>query len=52
MPESDGGSTIWVLKNNRPSPVEVTIGLSDGRYTEVTGDGLSEGTEVILSESF
>ncbi|MDQ8206439.1 efflux RND transporter periplasmic adaptor subunit [Coraliomargarita sp. SDUM461003] len=51
MLERGSGSTIWILQDNRPSPIEVTIGLSNGRYTEVSGDGLNEGSEVILSES-
>ncbi|MBT64441.1 MAG: hypothetical protein CML13_14665 [Puniceicoccaceae bacterium] len=51
MLERGSGSTIWILQDNRPSPIEVTIGLSDGRYTEVSGDGLNVGSEVIISES-
>ncbi|CAA6676710.1 MULTISPECIES: efflux RND transporter periplasmic adaptor subunit [unclassified Lentimonas] len=44
-------SAIWILKDGRPERVEVKLGISDGRYTEVSADGLDEGTEVILSES-
>jgi HlyD family secretion protein len=44
-------SAIWILEDAHPKRVEVKIGLSDGRYTEVSAPELSEGTEVILSES-
>jgi HlyD family secretion protein len=47
----NGASKIWILENNRPKAVEVTLGISDGSYTEVISDELSEGTQVILSES-
>jgi HlyD family secretion protein len=49
--ESDGVSTIWILEDNRPKPIEVTLGINDGTYTEVISDQLSEGTQVIISES-
>lgn len=44
-------SAIWVLEDNRPKRIEVKLGLSDGRNTEVSADGLSAGTEVIIGES-
>ena len=46
-----GEGTVWVLKNGRPEPVPVRTGLSDGRYTEVTGEGLGEGDAIILRTS-
>jgi HlyD family secretion protein len=49
--KTDGVSTIWILEDNHPKPVEVTLGISDGSYTEVISDELSEGDQVILSES-
>ncbi|WP_269524335.1 efflux RND transporter periplasmic adaptor subunit [Coraliomargarita parva] len=50
-PAQNSISKIWILKNGQPTPVEVRTGLTDGRYTEVSGEGLSEGTEVILSQN-
>jgi len=43
------GSTgrVWVLKNGQPEPLIVTLGLSDGKNTEVSGEGVVEGLEVI-----
>ncbi|MFC5051138.1 efflux RND transporter periplasmic adaptor subunit [Rubritalea spongiae] len=49
--DKNGSSIIWILQDGHPTPLEVTLGLSDGSYTEVIADGLSEGTEVILSEN-
>jgi HlyD family secretion protein len=49
--KTDGTSTIWILEDKHPKPVEVTLGISDGSYTEVISDELSEGTQVIISES-
>jgi HlyD family secretion protein len=38
---------IWVLRNGKAEPITVKLGLTDGRHTEVTGDGLSEGLLII-----
>lgn len=38
---------IWVLRNGRAEPIAVKLGLTDGRHTEVIGEGLSEGLLVI-----
>lgn len=41
---------LWVLRDGVPVPVEIRVGLSDGRVTAVTavtGEGLSEGMPVI-----
>jgi HlyD family secretion protein len=42
--------TLWVLQNGRPSPVQVVIGLSDGKNIEITGGTLAEGDPVIVSQ--
>jgi HlyD family secretion protein len=41
-------STVYVLQNGVPRPVEVRLGLSDGGSTEILGDVLAEGTEVVV----
>lgn len=47
--ESTG--TVWVLgPDGQPRSVSVTLGLSDGSVTEVMGEGLSEGLQVIVGE--
>jgi len=40
--------TIWVLRGGKPAPIAVTTGISDGRCTEVTGEGLMKGAPVIV----
>ena len=48
----DGGKTrqIWVLKDGVAQPVTVQVGISDGRHTEVTGEGLAPGMAVITDQ--
>jgi HlyD family secretion protein len=41
---------IWVLQDGRPQPVPVTVGLSNGRLTEVSGEGVREGAAVIVDQ--
>jgi HlyD family secretion protein len=46
-PAEDGSQRIWVLRDGRAVPLWVKTGASDGRVTEVLGDALGEGMEVI-----
>jgi len=42
--------TVWVMAGNeKPRPVAVTTGLTDGTYTEVSGGGLKPGDEVVVA---
>jgi len=41
---------VWVLKDGQPVALPVTVGVSNGRVTEVSGEGLSEGLEVITQQ--
>ena len=45
--ESGGNKTVWVLQQGKAAPLEITTGLSNGRYTEVTRGGLQAGMTVI-----
>lgn len=38
---------VWVLQDKRPVAIEVSTGLSNGRYTEITGGELKPGMAVI-----
>lgn len=39
---------LWVLdERGKPRAIDVRVGLSDGTATEVSGEGLAEGTEVL-----
>lgn len=44
------GAKVWVLRNNVPTPIAVTPGLSDGTVTEIATDELHEGDEVIFGQ--
>ncbi|HZK78433.1 MAG TPA: hypothetical protein VFC35_05945, partial [Gemmatimonadaceae bacterium] len=47
-----GFGTIWILDANKKlKPVRVRIGLSDGQRTQVTGEGLAVGMQVVIGES-
>jgi HlyD family secretion protein len=43
-------ATIWILENGTPVRMEVRAGITDGRRTEISGEGLREGIQVILRE--
>lgn len=38
---------VWTLKDGKPVPIPIEIGLSDGRMTEVTAGQLKEGMQII-----
>jgi HlyD family secretion protein len=40
-------AVVWVLRNNKPTPVQVEIGVADNGYTLIHS-GLNEGDEVII----
>ncbi|WP_066253790.1 efflux RND transporter periplasmic adaptor subunit [Hydrogenophaga flava] len=45
-----GPRQIWVLENGQPVAKPVKTGISDGRNTEVSGEGLTEGMAVITEQ--
>jgi HlyD family secretion protein len=46
---SDSTPKVWTLKNGEPSEIPVTTGITDGRFTEITGGDLTAGTPLIIS---
>ena len=46
--EPNGGFLIWLEQGELVRPVEVRVGLSDGVLTQISADGLSEGTAVVV----
>jgi HlyD family secretion protein len=44
------GTKVWILENGKPKPVKVTIGLSDGTYTEISVGELNAGQEIITDD--
>ncbi|MFN3493436.1 MAG: efflux RND transporter periplasmic adaptor subunit [Hydrogenophaga sp.] len=45
-----GERSIWVLRDGQPVEMRVTTGISDGRRTEVSGEGVTEGLLVITDQ--
>ena len=41
---------IWLLQDGMPQPVSVKVGISDGRMTEVSAEGLEPGAQVITDQ--
>ena len=41
---------LWVMDGGKPRSIDVRAGLSDGAMTEVSGDGVAEGLEVIVGQ--
>jgi HlyD family secretion protein len=47
----DAGDAVWTTDaSGRLVPIPVQVGLSDGRNTQVTGEGLTEGTTVVTGQ--
>lgn len=42
-------SRVWTLKDGKPVEIIVKTGLTDGRFTEATGEGLTEGLPIIVT---
>ena len=42
--------TIWKLTAGKPAPLQVVIGLSDGKNLEITSGGVQEGDQVIVAQ--
>jgi len=45
-----GARQIWVLRDGQATAMQVRTGISDGRMTEVSGDGLAPGLGVITDQ--
>lgn len=41
--------TLWVAEGDSLRPVKVNTGLTDGALTEVSGEGITEGLQVVTS---
>jgi HlyD family secretion protein len=44
----EGGGHLWILEGGRPRRLAVRAGLSDSQFTEVSGEGLREGLEILV----
>lgn len=50
MRAGSGGAQVWVLRDNQPTPVALTLGLDDDSFSEVLSGDLKPGDIMILSE--
>ena len=50
MPGDRARACLWTQDGSYRAPVKVHVGLSDGTMTEVQGDDVKEGMEVILAK--
>ncbi|MBI4620814.1 MAG: efflux RND transporter periplasmic adaptor subunit [Desulfobacterales bacterium] len=49
MPVSEKkGPGVWILEENKPKRIPVSLGISDGNYTELVAGKTSEGQELIV----
>ncbi|MBI5640086.1 MAG: efflux RND transporter periplasmic adaptor subunit [Nitrospirae bacterium] len=46
--QKEKGSGVWIIDNKKPKRVPVTTGISDGTFTELLSDSITEGQEVIV----
>ena len=42
---------VYMLVEGKPKAIDVRVGLSDGTMSEVSGDGLAEGVELIIGQT-
>ena len=45
------GPGVWILENNKPKNVKITTGISDGNFTELISNELTEGEQIITDSS-
>ena len=43
--------TVYVLEKGQLKPIQISLGITDNRFTEVLGDELKEGAAVIVEDS-
>lgn len=41
--------SLWVMEKGKPREIKIITGISDGSFTEVRGDKLREGMDVIIA---
>ncbi len=47
IPEKKGPG-VWILEKDKPKRIPVSLGISDGNYTELVSGEIKEGREVIV----
>jgi HlyD family secretion protein len=46
-----GSQQVWALVEGRPLAIPITVGVTDGRFTEITGGDLKEGMQAITDNA-
>jgi HlyD family secretion protein len=49
--EDFSSSKVYVIRDGKLSPIRVSVGISDGRFTEITSDDLKLNDKVIVGEN-
>lgn len=49
--ENVSSGKVYIIKDGQPSPVRVSIGISDGRFTEISSNDLKVNDKVIVGEN-
>lgn len=39
---------VWVLENGKPKAIVVKAGITDGQFTELLGEGIQEGLQILI----
>lgn len=39
---------VWVLKEKKPVAIPVEVGITDGQFTEISGEGIGEGLQLLV----
>ncbi len=42
---------VYVIKDGKPSPIRVSVGISDGRFTEITSADLKVNDKVVVGDN-
>jgi HlyD family secretion protein len=42
------GSAVWILEQGKPKRVPISLGISDGSYTELVSGNITEGQQLIV----
>jgi HlyD family secretion protein len=46
--DDDGTGVLWIRRGDFVKPVHIVVGLTDGISTEVSGDALTAGAEIVV----
>lgn len=45
---AEKGPSVWIIENEKPKRVPVSVGTSDGNFTELVSGSLREGQDIIV----